>query len=112
LRNIRDNDEKDSAFRGMCQMIGYNPAGVVPDFIFFCDAAASWSNPKTDLHEMLKQVCVIFDFTFFTTVDNLLIFLRQILHGFKSQVGDENWKHFVEQFPPQLAERLTLMYEI
>ena len=46
LRNIRDNDEKDSAFRGMCQMISVNPAGVVPDFIFFCDAVASWQNPQ------------------------------------------------------------------
>ena len=46
LRNIRDNDEKDSAFRGMCQMISVNPAGVVPDFIFFCDAVASWLNPQ------------------------------------------------------------------
>ena len=45
-RNIRDNDEKDSAFRGMCQMISVNPAGVVPDFIFFCDAVASWLNPQ------------------------------------------------------------------
>lgn len=56
MRNIRDNEEKDSAFRGMCQMITVNPAGVVPDFIFFCDAAASWSNPKSDLHETLKTV--------------------------------------------------------
>ena len=46
LRNIRDNDEKDSAFRGMCQMISVNPSGVVPDFIFFCDAVASWINPQ------------------------------------------------------------------
>ena len=45
-RNIRDNDEKDSAFRGMCQMISVNPGGVVPDFIFFCDAVASWLNPQ------------------------------------------------------------------
>jgi transportin-1 len=37
-------------------MISVNPSGVVPDFIFFCDAAASWSSPKPDLHEMLKNV--------------------------------------------------------
>ena len=49
LRNIRDNDEKDSAFRGMCQMISVNPSGVVPDFIFFCDAVASWLNPQVRL---------------------------------------------------------------
>uniref|UniRef100_H2ZM67 Transportin-1 n=1 Tax=Ciona savignyi TaxID=51511 RepID=H2ZM67_CIOSA len=42
LRNIRDNEEKDSAFRGICAMIGVNPGGIVPDFIFFCDAIASW----------------------------------------------------------------------
>lgn len=29
LRNIRDNEEKDSAFRGICMMIGVNPGGVV-----------------------------------------------------------------------------------
>uniref|UniRef100_A0A182WMC8 Transportin-1 n=1 Tax=Anopheles minimus TaxID=112268 RepID=A0A182WMC8_9DIPT len=90
LRNIRDNEEKDSAFRGMCQMITVNPVGVVPDFIFFCDAAASWMTPQKDLHEMLQK----------------------ILHGFKMQVGEENWSRFVEQFPPQLSERLAVMYSI
>lgn len=28
LRNIRDNEEKDSAFRGICNMISVNPGGV------------------------------------------------------------------------------------
>ena len=40
---------QDSAFRGMCQMISVNPAGIIPDFIFFCDAVASWVNPQ-ELH--------------------------------------------------------------
>lgn len=40
----------------MCQMITVNPVGVVPDFIFFCDAVASWVSPKADLHEMLQKV--------------------------------------------------------
>lgn len=90
LRNIRDNDEKDSAFRGMCQMITVNPAGVVADFIFFCDAVASWICPKEDLKEVFVK----------------------ILHGFKNQVGDENWKRFSDQFPPQLSERLTTLYGV
>ncbi|KAF1379394.1 hypothetical protein PFLUV_G00175610 [Perca fluviatilis] len=63
LRNIRDNEEKDSAFRGICVMIGVNPAGVVQDFIFFCDAVASWVNPNDDLRDMFYK----------------------ILHGFKDQ---------------------------
>jgi len=90
LRNIRDNDEKDSAFRGMCQMITVNPNGVVPDFIFFCDAVASWLNPQADLKEMFHR----------------------ILHGFKNQVGDETWSKFAEQFPAPLKERLATHYGV
>ena len=56
LRNIRDNEEKDSAFRGICHLIQVNPAGVANDFIFFCDAVASWSQPKDDLKEMFYRV--------------------------------------------------------
>ena len=56
LRNIRDNEEKDSAFRGVCHMISVNPGGVVQDFIFFCDAIASWVHPKNDLKEMFYKV--------------------------------------------------------
>ncbi|XP_020891809.1 transportin-1 [Exaiptasia diaphana] len=90
LRNIRDNEEKDSAFRGVCSMISANPGGVVQDLIFFCDAVASWVNPSPDLKEM---------------------FLK-ILHGFKNQVGEENWKRFSDQFPAALRERLTVNYGV
>ena len=45
-------------------MISVNPAGVVNDFIFFCDAIASWQNPRPDLKDMFHK----------------------ILHGFKGQV--------------------------
>lgn len=64
MRNIRDNDEKDSAFRGMCQMISLNPGGVVQDFIFFCDAIASWINPKDDLKDMFYKVITYFFIVF------------------------------------------------
>lgn len=56
LRNIRDNDEKDSAFRGICNLITLNPSGVLNDFLFFCDAVASWSSPKEDLKERFYEV--------------------------------------------------------
>lgn len=36
----------------------------------------------------------------------------QILHGFKTQVGAENWKTFSDQFPQPLSERLRTMYGI
>ena len=60
LRNIRDNEEKDSAFRGICTMIGHNPQGVVENFIFFCDAVASWVNPKDDLKDMFHKVSLLY----------------------------------------------------
>ncbi|KAI4487598.1 hypothetical protein M0804_005747 [Polistes exclamans] len=90
LRTIRDNEEKDSAFRGMCQMVTVNPAGVVNDFIYFCDAIASWATPRDDLKDMFHK----------------------ILHGFKNQVGPENWKRFSDQFPLPLSERLHNMYGV
>lgn len=36
----------------------------------------------------------------------------QILHGFKEQVGEENWQQFSEQFPPLLKERLAACYGV
>ncbi|XP_023585220.1 transportin-1 [Trichechus manatus latirostris] len=90
LRNIRDNEEKDSAFRGICTMISVNPSGVIQDFIFFCDAVASWISPKDDLRDMFCK----------------------ILHGFKNQVGDENWRRFSDQFPLPLKERLAAFYGV
>jgi len=94
LRNIRDNEEKDSAFRGMCLMIQANPSGILNDFIFFCDAVASWTAPKPDLKDMFSK----------------------ILHGYKQQLSSENnvgcWTQITENFPPQLAERLQIVYGI
>ncbi|CAH8588883.1 unnamed protein product [Schistosoma turkestanicum] len=90
LRNIRDNEEKDSAFRGICNLITLNPAGVLNDFIFFCDAVASWNNPKDDLKNRFND----------------------ILHGFKTQVGEDDWCKFWSQCPPMLRERLSLQYNL
>uniref|UniRef100_A0A674NVI9 Transportin-1 n=1 Tax=Takifugu rubripes TaxID=31033 RepID=A0A674NVI9_TAKRU len=36
----------------------------------------------------------------------------KILHGFKDQVGEENWQQFSEQFPPLLKERLSACYGV
>ncbi|KAK6037861.1 hypothetical protein COOONC_24634 [Cooperia oncophora] len=85
-----DNAEKESAFRGICYMINLNPSGVVNDFVFLCDAIASWSAPKPELKEMFSR----------------------ILNGFRSQVGIENWTAFTAQFPPPLRERLAAQYNV
>lgn len=33
-----------------------NPVGVLPFFIFFCDAIASWVNTPSDLHAMIQKI--------------------------------------------------------
>ena len=43
LRNIRDNEEKDSAFKGVCIMIAANPSGVADVRTrAVCRDCASW----------------------------------------------------------------------
>jgi len=42
----------------------------------------------------------------------LCVVVLQILHGFKEQVGEENWQQFSEQFPPLLKERLSACYGV
>ena len=127
LRNIRDNDEKDSAFRGMCQMISVNPAGVVNDFIFFCDAIASWQNPRPDLKEMfhkilhgfkgqvrgkMKYITIVSQIILHVILSNVAIAYFMILFIVFFQVGDEAWARFVEQFPIPLKERLVANYGV
>eukprot|EP00054_Salpingoeca_dolichothecata_P020737 m.131371 g.131371 ORF g.131371 m.131371 type:complete len:874 (+) comp23728_c0_seq2:250-2871(+) len=90
MRNIRDNDEKDSAFRGVCAMIKVNPNAVVQHFVYFCDALNSWQQPKEDLHQ-----------TFY-----------EILHAFKDSVGFDVWNKYFNKFPPPLQESLRLKYEL
>uniref|UniRef100_A0A8C2QXL5 Transportin-1 n=1 Tax=Capra hircus TaxID=9925 RepID=A0A8C2QXL5_CAPHI len=93
LRNIRDNEEKDSAFRGICTMISVNPSGVIQvrlfDFRSYADTSSS-----------------------FVTGYLMIIYFLQILHGFKNQVGDENWRRFSDQFPLPLKERLAAFYGV
>lgn len=88
LRNITNNQEKESAFVGLCQMINVNPGGVITDFIFWCDAVLSFNNPKPELKRMFMH----------------------IFQGFYTQVGQENWSQFVGQFPPPLRQRLMEQY--
>ena len=90
LRNIRDNEEKDSAFRGLCAMISCNPTGIIKEFIFFCDAIVSWNNPLLDLKEMFTN----------------------ILSTYVNEIGIEQWKLYSDQFPPPLREKLALLYNV
>ncbi|CAJ0823134.1 10578_t:CDS:10, partial [Entrophospora sp. SA101] len=83
LRSIRDNEEKDTAFRGLCEMIHVNPNGIAKSFMFFCDAVVQWQEPPPTLNEVFHK----------------------ILTGFKQMMGP-NWEEYTNRFPPYIRQRL------
>ncbi|KAH9370747.1 hypothetical protein HPB48_016175 [Haemaphysalis longicornis] len=85
MRNVSGSEDKDSAFRGLCCMIEMNPVGIAPDFVAFCEAAASWVKPKADLKQAFQD----------------------IINGFKVFVGENDWHGFIEHLPPALKDRLA-----
>lgn len=90
MRNVSDCEEKEIAFRGLCMMIAYNPNPLTNDFIYFCDAVASFNEVKPDLRDTI----------------------RNILTSFKARVGEESWNIYYTQFPPLLKMRLGKLYDI
>lgn len=56
LKDLRDNDEKDSAFRGFCTLIGKNPSGLSSDLTNFVIAVAKYTEPSQELAEMFHTV--------------------------------------------------------
>lgn len=89
LWDIKDNEEKDSAFRGLCEMIKSNPNGAITGFIYFCNAVVRWTTPSQELNEMFNT----------------------ILHGFKEMSGS-GWESMRTQLPQPIAVRLAERYHI
>lgn len=56
LWDIKDNDEKDSAFRGLCKMIQQNPNGAAKGFLYFCNAVVRWTTPSQELNDMFASI--------------------------------------------------------
>lgn len=90
----RDRVEKETSFRGMCQIIMVNPYGISQELFYFCNAAASLSYPDETVPADLREI------------------IGKILQGFKSQTGPEEWQAFFSRFPPQTLEHLVTNYQI
>eukprot|EP00735_Rhodelphis_limneticus_P000859 TRINITY_DN11390_c0_g1::TRINITY_DN11390_c0_g1_i1::g.26371::m.26371 TRINITY_DN11390_c0_g1::TRINITY_DN11390_c0_g1_i1::g.26371 ORF type:complete len:893 (+),score=272.38,sp/Q92973/TNPO1_HUMAN/45.12/0.0,HEAT/PF02985.17/0.12,HEAT/PF02985.17/5.9e+02,HEAT/PF02985.17/2.3,HEAT/PF02985.17/48,HEAT/PF02985.17/1e+02,HEAT/PF02985.17/3.9e-07,HEAT/PF02985.17/0.0014,HEAT/PF02985.17/0.11,HEAT/PF02985.17/0.0034,HEAT/PF02985.17/0.41,HEAT_2/PF13646.1/0.034,HEAT_2/PF13646.1/13,HEAT_2/PF13646.1/0.002,HEAT_2/PF13646.1/ len=87
LRNIRDDVEKEDAFRGLCAIVRLNPGACVEPFPFLLDAIASW-----DIESLSPELR--------NELMNLLIF-------FKNNAGSaENWASFFNSLAPPLQARL------
>ncbi|WFD03877.1 hypothetical protein MOBT1_002573 [Malassezia obtusa] len=89
LWDIKDNDEKDSAFQGLCEMIRTNPNGATQGFAYFCNAVVRWQKPSAALNERFAE----------------------ILHGFR-QMSGEKWGETKAQFPPVIQQRLGERYGV
>ncbi|TFL07426.1 armadillo-type protein [Pterulicium gracile] len=89
LYEIRDNEEKDSAFRGLCTLVQSNPAGIAKSLLWFCNAIVKWDRPSAELNSMFQQ----------------------LLQGFK-QHDPAGWSGQVATFPPVIQERLAARYGV
>lgn len=89
LYEIRDNEEKDSAFRGLCTLVQTNPAGIAKSLLWFCNAIVRWNHPSAELNAMFQQ----------------------LLSGFR-QHDATGWAAQVSTFPPAIQERLSQRYGV
>ncbi|CAM9616045.1 unnamed protein product, partial [Hapterophycus canaliculatus] len=48
LTMVRDEGEKEAAFKGLCLVIRHNPDGVLDSLGSFCRAVGSWHNPDPE----------------------------------------------------------------
>ncbi|KAI0225292.1 hypothetical protein L0F63_002794 [Massospora cicadina] len=56
LKQIEDNQEKDSAFQGLCVMAQRNPGGLQHSFVLFCLAVENFQAPSERCSALLRQV--------------------------------------------------------
>ncbi|KAI0741049.1 ARM repeat-containing protein [Earliella scabrosa] len=89
LYEIRDNEEKDSAFRGLCTLVQTNPAGIAKSLLWFCNAIVRWNQPSPELNNMFQT----------------------LLNGFK-QHDAAGWAAAISTFPPTIQERLAARYGV
>ncbi|CAM8901663.1 unnamed protein product [Rhodiola kirilowii] len=86
LSRIRDDIEKEDAFRGLCAMIRVNPQGALSSLSFLCQAIASWHEIRSeDLH---NEIC-------------------QVLHGYKQMLANGAWEQCIAALEPQVRDGLS-----
>ncbi|KAF9086646.1 hypothetical protein BGX29_011963 [Mortierella sp. GBA35] len=88
-RTIRDNEEKDTAFRGLCEMIQVNPQGLIKSLAPFCDAVAQWSEVPQELDQQFGKILV----------------------GYKNMMGGA-WDAFATSLAPDTRSRLAQRYQL
>ncbi|EXB24033.1 hypothetical protein L484_006064 [Morus notabilis] len=86
LSMIRDDIEKEDAFRGLCAMVRANPSGALSSMVSMCQAIASWHEIRSE--ELHNEVC-------------------QVLHGYKLMLVNGAWEQCMSALDPPVKERLS-----
>ncbi|RWR80073.1 transportin-1 isoform X1 [Cinnamomum micranthum f. kanehirae] len=83
---IRDDIEKEDAFRGLCSMVRANPTGALNSLAYMCKAIASWHEIRSeDLH---NEVC-------------------QVLNGYKQMLRNGVWEQCMSSLEPNEKAKLS-----
>ncbi|KAK9676388.1 hypothetical protein RND81_11G073800 [Saponaria officinalis] len=86
LAMIRDDIEKEDAFRGLCAMVKMNPTAALSSLPVLMKSIASWHEIRSpDLHNEVYQV----------------------LHGYKQMVGIGPWEQCISSLEAPAKERLS-----
>nr|GEU83293.1 transportin-1 isoform X1 [Tanacetum cinerariifolium] len=86
LATIRDDIEKEDAFRGLCLMVKANPTGALSSLVFLCRAIASWHEIRSEeLHNEVSQV----------------------LLGYKQMLKNGAWEQCMSALEPPVIEKLS-----
>ncbi|KAI8999818.1 Transportin-PC [Gaertneriomyces semiglobifer] len=88
LRGVKDNLEKESAFKGLCRMIEVNPNGAMNNFVYFCDAVTKWQRTSPELAQEFNK----------------------ILRLFKTGWGPERWAQVLASYPGDVQTCLRERY--
>ncbi|ORX49516.1 ARM repeat-containing protein [Hesseltinella vesiculosa] len=87
---VRDNEEKASAFSGLCEMIKANPEGAVKAFPHLCVAIADYHLVPPALNESFGN----------------------ILMGYKNMFGEQQWQQGLASLQPPVRAALQERYHI
>ncbi|KAK4378198.1 hypothetical protein RND71_000060 [Anisodus tanguticus] len=86
LSMIRDDIEKEDAFRGLCAMVKANPSGALNSLVFMCKAIASWHEIRSE--DLRNEICLV-------------------LQGYKQMLKDGAWEQFMSALEPSVKDKLS-----
>ncbi|KAI8146257.1 armadillo-type protein [Fennellomyces sp. T-0311] len=87
---LRENDEKDTAFQGLCIIIKTNPRGISDQFNNLLELIAQYQRPSPPL----------------------LRSLGEILMGYKNMLTEEQWRHAWSGLSPETQQILARKYHV